>query len=187
MVENGVLLMNELLNCPFCGGEAYVHEHYSFPGYERKGLYPNYEPIGYAVGCVTTDCRGKRENTGFMYSTEDEAIAAWNTRATHSALTAEQVREAVMSADRWEKPMGNTGMTNTHLIVRDDGWQAITDELNAELGSGTCEWVLEHSGTLYDKWRCSKCAYLFVEPRTDQGYTDLEPNFCPNCGRKVVS
>lgn len=76
--------MNELLNCPFCGGEAYVHEHYSFPGYERKGLYPNYEPIGYAVGCVTADCRGKRENTGFMYSTEDEAIAAWNKRDTMS-------------------------------------------------------------------------------------------------------
>ena len=56
----------------------------------------------------------------------------------------------------------------------------------AELGSGTCEWVLEHSGTLYDKWCCSKCGYLFVEPRCDQGYTDLEPNFCPNCGRKVV-
>ena len=49
----------------------------------------------------------------------------------------------------------------------------------------TCKWELEHSGTLYDKWRCSKCGYLFVEPRCDQGYTDLEPNYCPNCGRKV--
>jgi hypothetical protein len=52
-------------------------------------------------------------------------------------LTAEQVREAVMSADRWEKPMGNTGLTNTHLIIRDDGWQAIADELNAALGDGS--------------------------------------------------
>ena len=50
----------------------------------------------------------------------------------------------------------------------------------------TCKWELEHSGTLYDKWRCSKCGYLFVEPRCDQGYTDLEPNYCPNCGAKVV-
>ena len=50
----------------------------------------------------------------------------------------------------------------------------------------TCEWELEHSGTLYDKWRCSKCCYLFVEPRCDQGYTDLEPNYCPNCGCKVI-
>ena len=50
----------------------------------------------------------------------------------------------------------------------------------------TCHWVLEHSGTLYDKWRCSECDFLFVEPRCDQGYTDLEPNYCPNCGAKVV-
>lgn len=50
------------------------------------------------------------------------------------------------------------------------------------LGRGTGEWVLEHSGTLYDKWRCSKCGYLFVEPRCDHGYSDLEPNFCPKCG-----
>ena len=73
--------MSELLPCPFCGGEAYVHEHYSCPGYDRNGKYPNYEPIGYAVGCMTLDCRGKRENTGFMYNTEAEAIEAWNTRA----------------------------------------------------------------------------------------------------------
>ena len=56
----------------------------------------------------------------------------------------------------------------------------------ATLGRGTGEWVLEHSGTLYDKWRCSKCGYLFVEPRCDQGYTDLEPNYCPTCGARVV-
>ena len=55
----------------------------------------------------------------------------------------------------------------------------------ATVDDGTCEWQLEHSGTLYDKWRCSKCGYLFVESRCDQGATELEPNFCPNCGRKV--
>ena len=54
-------------------------------------------------------------------------------RSSCGTLTAEQVREAVMSADRWEKPMSNTGLTNTHLIIRDDGWQAIADELNAGL------------------------------------------------------
>ena len=64
-------------------------------------------------------------------------------------------------------------------------WQAIADELNAELESGTCEWILEHSGTLYDKWRCSKCGYLYVESRTDGGATDLAPNYCPNCGKAV--
>lgn len=49
----------------------------------------------------------------------------------------------------------------------------------------TCKWELEHSGTLYDKWRCSKCGYLFVEPRCDNGYTDLEPRYCPQCGARI--
>ena len=69
------------------------------------------------------------------------------------------------------------------------GWEGEPSELFEDeqviattLGRGTGEWVLEHSGTLYDKWRCSKCGYLFIEPRCDQGYTDLEPNFCPKCG-----
>lgn len=55
--------------------------------------------------------------------------------ATHGTLTAEQVRNALMSADRWGKPMGNIGETHTHVVIRDDGWQAIADELNVELGS----------------------------------------------------
>ena len=61
----------------------------------------------------------------------------------------------------------------------DGGHYTMTD------GGGECEWELEHSGTLYDKWRCSECKFLFVEPRCDQGYTDLVPNFCPNCGKAV--
>lgn len=82
-----------------------------------------------------------------------------------------------------------------------DGGQArwltdIADKIDAKheqaiaatLGRGTCEWVLEHSGTLYDKWRCSNCGYLFVESRVDQGIKDdFDPNYCPNCGAKVVS
>ena len=50
----------------------------------------------------------------------------------------------------------------------------------------TCKWLFEHSGTLYDKWRCSKCGYLHVESRIDGGATELDPNYCPNCGAKVV-
>ena len=50
---------------------------------------------------------------------------------------------------------------------------------------GKCKWELAHSGTLYDIWRCSCCGYEFAEPRTSQGYKELEPNFCPICGREV--
>lgn len=87
--------------------------------------------------------------------------------------------------------------------IRDEVWRAVCDKPFCAQGPDgyteaeaiaawntraerTCKWELEHSGTLYDKWRCSKCGYLFVEPRCDQGYTDLEPNYCPWCGAKVV-
>ena len=71
----------------------------------------------------------------------------------------------------------------------DEAWNTRTPEqaIAATLGRGTCEWILEHSGTLYDKWRCSNCGYLFVESRVDQGIKDdFDPNYCPNCGAKVV-
>lgn len=60
-----------------------------------------------------------------------------------------------------------------------------SDELNAAISGGECEWTLGHSGTLYDKWKCSACGYLYVESRTDGGATDFDPNYCPHCGFKI--
>lgn len=101
--------------------------------------------------------------------------------AACGTLTAEQVREAIMSVDRWEKPMGNTGMTNTHLIIRDDGWQAIADELNAR-AERTCR------NTHENRWfKCSACGYGFTDLYAeDEGDIDEQPRYCPNCGCKVV-
>ena len=42
----------------------------------------------------------------------------------------------------------------------DEYAERIEHVIATTLGRGTGEWVLEHSGTLYDKWRCSKCGYL---------------------------
>jgi len=80
-------MSEELKPCPFCGGEAHIHEHYTFGGYVPKE-YPNNEPLGYAIGCSKYDCRGKRENTGFLYDTEAQAIEAWNTRTPEQAIAA---------------------------------------------------------------------------------------------------
>ena len=107
--------------------------------------------------------------------------------ATHGTLTAEQVREAVMSADHWEKPMGSTGLTNTHLIIRDDGWQAIADELNAR-AERTCR-------NNKDKWSglakylfvCSECGWNLIDVGNDA--IDISAKLmkrCPMCGAKVV-
>lgn len=105
--------------------------------------------------------------------------------AAHGALTAEQVREAVMSADRWEKPMGDTGLTNTHLIIRDDGWQAIADELSAELGSVTCEMYRDEIGM----WHCKACesgADSDGDGTLYEWCDSWAPNFCPLCGKQVL-
>lgn len=63
------------------------------------------------------------------------------------------------------------------LVVTEDGLSFRREKM--------CEWILEHSGTLYDKWRCSECGYLHVSSRCDAGATDFDPKFCPECGRRV--
>jgi len=114
------------------------------------------------------------------YLTPEQVIAATLGSGT---LTAEQVREVIMSVDRWEKPMGNTGLTNTHLIIRDDAWQAIANKLNAELGSGTCENIAPD----YLDFLCSKCGFVHYHSDENDMGDGNDWNFCPNCGRKVVS
>lgn len=59
-------MMDKLLPCPFCGGEAIVVKT------ERCGRY---------VGCW--DCGGRTEEfeTDYAGSAHDKAIAAWNRRA----------------------------------------------------------------------------------------------------------
>lgn len=56
--------MDNLLPCPFCGGEAETLTAESIHG-------------GYLFGIMCNDC-GSR---GDVYDTEAEAVAAWNTRA----------------------------------------------------------------------------------------------------------
>ena len=50
----------------------------------------------------------------------------------------------------------------------------------------TCEWRLKHSGTMFDGFGRSACGFEFYESKTIRGATELEPNYCPNCGAKVI-
>lgn len=54
--------MEQLKNCPFCGGEAHIEFSYVW--------------WGYFVSC--TVCGATQEN----YDKEEEAIEAWNRRAS---------------------------------------------------------------------------------------------------------
>lgn len=51
----------------------------------------------------------------------------------------------------------------------------------------TCRWELVNRGAIYDIYGCSRCGYEHVENKCDAGATELDPEFCPNCGAKVVN
>ena len=101
---------DELLPCPFCGGEAEY-------GFTMAGEEVYCKKCGAAMPRTTT---------------KQATITAWNTRS-----------------------------------------------------AGTCEMVHIKHGTLYDVYRCDKCGYTHANSNTDRKATWLEPNYCPNCGRKV--
>ena len=168
----------ELLPCPICGRKATVSSWWS-----------DAEECGIAgVGCSRESYANGYECARIIVMRIDEktaledAIRIWNTRAAHGTLTAEQVREAI-EANSWAE-------TSTIREFNDSSWQAIADELNAELGSGTCEMaeVLEHEDDggyiWYDHWECSECGGKNngILVSFDQV---APPKNCPNCGRRV--
>ena len=59
-------MTDELLPCPFCGGQA-------------ETLTANSMHGGYLFGIMCNDCRSR----GDVYDNEAEAIAAWNSRADY--------------------------------------------------------------------------------------------------------
>ena len=104
-------MSEELKQCPFCGGEAVL-------------LKPDESATIYRVGCNCAHCIGANA-VWHAYTSEAEAIAAWNARA--------------------ERTCHAIAIYNMH-----DEWCA--DE-------------------------CSMCGYEWYED---------EPNYCPNCGAKVI-
>ena len=130
-----------LLPCPFCGASGYVAEH-------NHGYYPTAKH--------DRDC--PMAQMGFpeseFYIKPEFAVKAWNTRAEHGTLTAEQIGEAI------ERNF-------MKLCVLDDGkpvewredwvcrvgidYRAIADELNATLGS---EREKELEKLAWDMWEC---------------------------------
>ena len=61
--------------------------------------------------------------------------------------------------------------------------QAKCDELNAELGSGTCRLHYGENDDGYDGWYCDGCGGWFQAVRRD-GHL-VEPKHCQECGKAV--
>ena len=148
--------MSELLPCPFCGGEAETHE------------------VGFPYHYWDVWCDGECFDHFCEKPTEAEAIAAWNTRAIHGTLTAEQVRKAIFNGSSYASYDG------AQYYANGINMQAIADELNSRVEL-TCECVAEYAKSPIDGktivlHRCSACHELM---RPHMAY-------CPSCGAKVV-
>lgn len=104
----------------------------------------------------------------------------WNTRAElcGGTLTAEQVRGVLLL---------HLPHREYYSIEQTDAWQVIADELNATLGSGTCEMKADgaHCMNGVEFYECCSCGEYTCIP-TVMGKSE-PPNYCPNCGRKIVS
>ena len=103
----------------------------------------------------------------------EQAIAATLGNGT---LTAEQVREAIERRSAWV--IGN------NRCFHDGAYEEIADELNAKLGSGTCEF----SQTTDNPPTCSNCGWqadTYDCNWLDGGEFEYDGLFCKQCGAKV--
>lgn len=95
--------------------------------------------------------------------------------AAHGTLTAEQVRKAIFVGGIWDED-------NAMYYVNRTDMQTIADELNAMLGSGTCENIAPE----YLDFLCSKCGFVHYHSDENDSGDENEWAFCPNCCAKVV-
>ena len=153
-----------LLSCPFCGGEAFVRIDTYFVANQAR----------YRVGCdVDSYCHGYYGYSKY-YTTEDEAIAAWNTRA-HGTLTAEQVENAVKKYAHDD---------SCYIFeVYGEMCGPIADELNAAMGGGECELIYGETDNGVDSW-FTQCGGRFNATFEDGRM--VHPKYCQLCGKKAV-
>lgn len=148
--------MNELKPCPFCGGEAEVRQYISFDETDSgEGMY--------SVGCYTDKCMGEYARN--FYFSEDEAIEAWNTRASETQLLAE-MQTRVWIAER----------------QRNEAMAALMDEGISVPLYRTCR----NTAPVYLDFLCSECGCVHYHSDENDSGDGNEWNYCPNCGARVL-
>lgn len=126
---------------------------------------------GNDVTAFETSCKHKGDVLiVHVFLTPEQAIAATLGSGT---LTAEQVRKCVR--------VGACDHGLWGALDEDTDWQEIADELNAELGSGTCRLHYGEDDDGYDGWYCDECGGWFQAVRRD-GHL-VKPKHCQECGK----
>lgn len=189
--------------CNGCGGEIEIDEHaekeiYHTPAHivfaekhddgslefaGKRYIAATLESAGVDDALALLDEMNEQQRIEYAdYSQLNDAIAMLGS----GTLTAEQVRETVEK--HWHDLSADYDMPEaTALPEYSYDWQAIADALNAELGRGTCEYVIEdnmnETDGMGDVWfRCTNCGTTF------DYYADewlLRMPYCPKCGWEV--
>lgn len=197
-------MANELLPCPFCGGEAETI---------RNG-------IGVFIGCFNENCPIGPATSTYVdgYATEAEAIVAWNTRADDYRQAAEywqRMYEEAFAA--MNKAAGNWAKADTELRKALDFMRIWISE-DAHLGESAISYEFEKAEGLrkldaiedaitgklnsraertchiegrYGNKYCTCCGEMVgTWDSTSELYVSGNMvelwNYCPNCGAKVV-
>lgn len=114
--------MAELKKCPFCGGEVKIIAE-----------QVDARTVVYEFICLNLDCGS---NTYFDFCDEEEAIEAWNNRATEEELRASVIDEF---AEALNKICAKRGIGFDHekcipLYVHEDGtWHSLIDDVVAQM------------------------------------------------------
>lgn len=107
-------------------------------------------------------------------ATPEQSIAA---TLGSGRLTAEQVCESAHGHYELRMVRDVDGLDVPQVVF---DWRAIADELNAKLGSGTCE----NDWAEFGKFKCSECG-LQVDSISTGTTMPVPITFCPRCGKKV--
>lgn len=187
--------MSELLPCPFCGGEART----AVKSYGDTHYWRIYCDV---IGCAF--------GSSGVYHSEAEAIAAWNTRASGSETANDRAVAAMnKAAGNWAKADAELrkALDFMRIWISEDahlGESAISREFEKAEGLrkldaiemsykdalilldefGLSERTCRNIDDEFPYFQCSECECNAVVGYGSSG--DGLPNYCPNCGAKVV-
>lgn len=170
--------MDELLPCPFCGGEANTLHR------------PHVIDWRYSVGCNDDECRGFI-GLSWLYKTEAEAIAAWNSRAAmefdnwfYLPKPKEPIVEVTETTHAWD---GTKVKTDVFYQVQEQAVINWAKELDEHIIKRICEVWNSRAERTCKQSRLFNLVWSECSSESYEWHGNELPTYCPNCGCKVVN